>query len=197
MRLGNDYKVAFTEDLPMLRDLDQPFPFNIRMRKGHYRFNFYDTASPEHYTLLRPAMVVLCYSIADPSTLQSLYTTWKKVVERHFNYDEKLPVVVLGLKLDVRRPEDYRGHVKPLTSAGGNGDGRSRNGRTIVYFEEGLKVAQEMRCDMYCECSALSGQVCVLNMRDGAPTALEDARLVFQIVSDTQPTMCSPYPAYR
>ncbi|OQO06474.1 hypothetical protein B0A48_08257 [Cryoendolithus antarcticus] len=158
------------DSLPLLRDLDQPFPFNIRMYNRPYRFEFYDTASPQNYTLLRPAVLVLCYSIADPASLQSLHTKWKAVVEQHFSYDEQMPIVVLGLKRDARCEEDYGGSVRPL-AGDGYGDSEVLNGRTIVYPQEALKVAQGMRCDRYCECSALTGELCNEAFEDIARTA--------------------------
>ncbi|EME82805.1 uncharacterized protein MYCFIDRAFT_203405 [Pseudocercospora fijiensis CIRAD86] len=157
LRVGHEYRGP----LPQLRDLDQPFAFNIRMYNRPYRFEFYDTASPEHYTLLKPAMLVLCYDIGNPSSLASLHEKWKEVVEVHFNYDESLPVVVLGLKRDVRQKEDYDGHVRQLAAGENDEDeGAVLNGRTIVYPQEGLRIAQEMRCDQYCECAALTGELC-------------------------------------
>ncbi|KAK6435371.1 hypothetical protein LTR95_008435 [Oleoguttula sp. CCFEE 5521] len=135
-----------------------------------YRFEFYDTASSQNYTLLRPAVLVLCYSIADPASLQSLHTKWKSVVEQHFSYDEQMPIVVLGLKRDARCEEDYGGSVRPL-AGDGYGDGELLNGRTIVYPQEALKVAQGMRCDRYCECSALTGELCNEAFEDIARTA--------------------------
>lgn len=123
-----------------------------------YRFEFYDTASPTNYTVLKPAVIILCYSIAQPETLRSLHTHWKTLVEMHFSYDESLPVVMLGLCRDVRQKADYDGKVKSIV---GDGDDEQEalNGRSIVYPQEALKIAQEMRCDRYCECSALTGEV--------------------------------------
>jgi Ras family protein A len=148
-----------TNSLPVLRDLDQPFPFNIRMYNRPYRFEFYDTASPENYTLLRPAVVVLCYSISNPESLSNVRTFWKPLVERHFNDDDTLPVILLGLKRDVRGQEDYSGSVKPAADNTNPEDQQPLAGRTFVYPEEALKVAQGMRCDRYCECSAITGEV--------------------------------------
>lgn len=147
--------------MPTLRDLDQPFPFNISLYNRPYRFDFFDTASPQHYSLLRPAVIVLCYSIANPESLRNLQTRWKYEVETHFNYDEQLPVIVLGLKRDVRTREDYGGVVRKKDGEGEGGeDSKVLNGRTFVYPQEGLRVAQEMRCDRYCECSATTGELC-------------------------------------
>lgn len=163
--------------------MDQPFSFDIRMYNRPYRFEFYDTASPEHYTLLKPAMIILCYSIADPRTLKSLHTTWKVVVETHFNSDESLPVAILGLQRDVRTREDYGGTVRKAAALkeddgedgeeagsdnddGDDDDKTLLNGRTFVYPQEALRIAQEMRCDMYAECSALTGELCEAVMED-------------------------------
>ncbi|KAK5134550.1 hypothetical protein LTR08_006335 [Meristemomyces frigidus] len=153
--------------LPLLRPLDQPYPFNISLYARPYRFTFSTPASPTHYTLLRPAVLILCYSIADPASLANLRTKWKPLVETHFNHDEALPVIVLGLQRDVRERADYDGRVRqprPELNAMGQGDEGDEdmqvlNGRPFVYPQEALRVAQEMRCDRYCECSALTGEV--------------------------------------
>lgn len=151
-----------TNSLPVLRDLDQPFPFDIRMYNRPYRFEFYDTASPQHYTLLRPAVVVMCYSISNPESLSNVRTFWKPLVEKHFNDDDTLPVILLGLKRDVRSQEDYGGSVRPAVNGTDPDDQQPLHGRTFVYPEEALKVAQGMRCDRYCECSAITGEVGIL-----------------------------------
>jgi len=146
--------------LPVLRDLDQPFPFDIRMYNRPYRFEFSDTASPENYTLLRPAVVVLCYSISDPESLRNVRSYWKPLVEKHFNDDDSLPVILLGLKRDIRCQEDYGGSVRPAANDTAPEDQQPlAAGRTFVYPEEALRVAQGMRCDRYCECSAITGEV--------------------------------------
>jgi hypothetical protein len=87
------------------------------------------------------------------------------VVETHFNYDEFLPVILLGLNRDARVKEDYDGNVRPMAGTG-DGDGEVLVGRRIVYPQEALRIAQEMRCDRYCECSALTGEVSVVYDRN-------------------------------
>lgn len=135
--------------LPQLHDLEQPFVFDIKLYNRPYRFEFYDTASPTNYTLLQPQVIILCYDISDRASLTSLHTRWKHVVETHFNYDEMLPVIMLGLKRDLRR-EGVEGMVFP---------------------QEAIRIAQEMRCDKYCECSALTGELCKEVFEDVAKTA--------------------------
>ena len=82
------------------------------------------------------------------------------MVETHFNSDEEIPVILLGLQIDVRGEEDYRGTVRLLINPACEDLTQALNGRTFLYAEEGIEVAKRMRCDTYCECSALSGQVC-------------------------------------
>jgi len=61
-----------TVPIQMLRDMDQPFIFEVRSKKGRYRFEFYDTASPESWRLLHPDVVILCYDINQRSSLVNL-----------------------------------------------------------------------------------------------------------------------------
>ncbi|KAK4569409.1 hypothetical protein LTR86_003172 [Recurvomyces mirabilis] len=139
-----------------------------------YRFEFSDTASPTNYTLLRPSVIILCYSIGDPGSLESLQKIWKSIVGTHFNYDERMPVIVLGLKRDVRSKADYGGEVIEK--------------RQFVYPQEALRIAQEMRCDRYCECSALTGELCREVFEDIAKTA---AMTTTSNGGKTQGTECS------
>lgn len=133
--------------MPVLRDFDQPFPFNVRFQRRQLRLEFYDTSSPDNYLLLQPAIIVLCFSIADPASLSSIQTRWKYIIETNFNQNESIPVILLGLKRDVRSRTDYGGHVRDASE------------RSFVYPQEALQVAQEMRLDRFCECSALTGEV--------------------------------------
>ena len=145
-------------DLPRLRDLDQPYNFDISMYNRSFRFQFYDTSSPTNYTLLHPDFLILCYDISKRSTLESLRSRWKWEVESHFNYDEKLPVMMLGLKRDLRK--EWTEKEKLVF-----GKGES------VMPQEGLNLAQEMRVDKYAECSAVTGELCREVLEDIATTA--------------------------
>lgn len=49
---------------------------------------------------------------------------------------DDVPVMLLGLKRDLRR-----------------------EGEGSVFPQEGVRVAQEMRCDRYAECSAVTGEL--------------------------------------
>lgn len=168
--------------------MDQPFPFNIRMYNRPYRFNFYDTASPENFTLLRPALVVLCFSIANPESLESVHKYWKPLVETHFNDNDTLPVVLLGFKRDVRSQDDYGGSVKPVSDGARPEDQQPINGRKFVYPQEALGIAQKMRCDRYCECSAVTGEVYSSASLDICFIALTITKLCREVFEDIAKT---------
>ncbi|KAF2023366.1 P-loop containing nucleoside triphosphate hydrolase protein [Setomelanomma holmii] len=146
-------------ELPKLRDSDQPYAFDITLYGRPYRLQFYDTASPENYTLLRPAFVILCYDISSRVSLDSLASTWLPIVNLHFNYNENLPVMVLGLKRDLRKQWK-------LKEVGPDNTGRGAS----VMPHEGVQEAQRMLCDHYAECSALTGELCREVLEDVAKT---------------------------
>ncbi|CAA9956423.1 GTPase SAR1 [Pyrenophora teres f. maculata] len=145
--------------LPKLRDQDQPHAFDITLYARPYRLQFYDTSSPTHYTLLHPHFVILCYDISRRPTLDSLYSTWLPIVNQHFAYNENLPVMVLGLKRDLRKQWTAEEH-----GIDGKGKGES------VMPHEGLQTARTMLCDHYAECSAVTGELCREVLEDVAKT---------------------------
>ena len=131
-----------TASQPVLRDLDQPFPLTIRFsRTQAYTLEFFDTASSTSYTLLTPSVIILCYDITSRASLVSAKDRWRNEATVHFQSrgdaeSEKIPVMLLGLKRDMRGEE---------------GD--------MVFPEEAHRVAAEMRCDRYAECSAMTGEL--------------------------------------
>lgn len=69
-----------------------------------------------------------------------------------FASNHVLPLAVLGLKRDLRSEDDPNG---------------------IIYPQEALRVAQEMRVDKYMECSAVTGELMVEVFDDICATALK------------------------
>ncbi|GAB1313235.1 GTP-binding protein rho1 like [Madurella fahalii] len=138
--------------LTLLKDIDQPFVFEIRTRKGQYRFEFYDTSSLESWRLLQPDMVIICYDISQRLSLIDLQRVWIKEVRSTFASNDALPMLVLGLKRDLRSEDDPNG---------------------IIYPQEAYCVAQEMRADKYMECSAVTGELMTEVFDDICTTALK------------------------
>lgn len=152
--------------------MDQPFVFEIRSRRGQYRFEFCDTSSPENWKLLRPDLVIICYDISQRLSLINLQRVvcfpiraptpvsrvlisalqWMKEVRTAFAASDVLPVLVLGLKRDLRSEDDPNG---------------------IIYPQEGYQAAQEMRADKYMECSAVTGELMAEVFDDICTTALK------------------------
>lgn len=104
--------------------------------------------------------MILCYDITSRASLNSLGTTWLPIVNQHFNYDENLPVMVLGLKRDLRKQWT-------LEEVGPDKKGRGAS----VMPHEGVQMAQRMLCDHYAECSALTGELCREVLEDVAKTS--------------------------
>jgi hypothetical protein len=56
-----------------LRDEDQPFIYDIRFSRRKFTLELYDTANPnQHWSSLRPDVVVLAYDISNRNTLDGL-----------------------------------------------------------------------------------------------------------------------------
>ena len=71
-----------------------------------YRFEFYDTASPEHYTLLRPNAVILCFDIDNLRSLNIAQKKWQRGVYMHYYQEEaRMPVMSLGVQRDLLKEE--------------------------------------------------------------------------------------------
>ncbi|KAK2789647.1 hypothetical protein FQN52_005986 [Onygenales sp. PD_12] len=150
--------------VPVLRDLDQPFIYNVRLHRRPYRLEFYDTSyTHQHWTLLQPDFVILAFDLTSREGLERLKGVsdpmycygcvllvlrscigWRNDVIRHFQrtptdgstHGERIPVMVLGLKRDLRVENS-----------------------TTIYPQEGYRIAQELRCDRYAECSAITGEL--------------------------------------
>ncbi|KZF25278.1 P-loop containing nucleoside triphosphate hydrolase protein [Xylona heveae TC161] len=139
---------AEIKELPVLRDSDQPFLFEISLFKRPYRFQFYDTSSPDHYSLLRPDFIVLCFDINNRKSLESVQERWSREILANYMYNRELPIMLLGLKRDLRVVDE-----------------------NTIYPQEAHRIAQEMRCDRYAECSAVTGELIFEVFEDIARTA--------------------------
>ncbi|KAI0885367.1 P-loop containing nucleoside triphosphate hydrolase protein [Annulohypoxylon maeteangense] len=136
--------------ITLLRDIDQPFIFEIRNRRRTYRLEFYDTSCPEDWRLLKPDLVLICYDISQRLSLINMQRLWIKQVHSTFQTSDSLPIMVVGLKRDLRSETDPNG---------------------IIYPQEGYKVSQEMRVDKYVECSAVTGELLKLAFEEICNTA--------------------------
>lgn len=162
-----------TSPIPILRDIDQPFVFNINLGEKKFRLEFSDTSSPDNWRLLDPDVIVICYDISQrlslinmkryvryqphqplDSTLgqarADLYWQWIDEAKRTFKRVDTLPIIILGLKRDLRSENDPNG---------------------IIYPQEAYQLAQTMRADRYVECSAATGELLKPAFEDICKTA--------------------------
>lgn len=99
--------------------------------------DLWDTAGQEDYDRLRPLSypgcdtVFMCYSIISKASLQNVKKKWVKEVTHHI---KNVPLILLGLKADLR---DDPSAAKDLTP-----------------FKDGEDMAAELKCINFAEISA-------------------------------------------
>ncbi|KAJ5888570.1 hypothetical protein N7495_008611 [Penicillium taxi] len=137
-------------NIDILKDSDQPFLYDIRFSKKSFTLEIYDTSSPsKHWSTLCPDIVILAFDISNRETLTGL-KAWRNDITRYFQQGqgERIPVMMLGLKRDLRK-----------------------EGEGIIYPQETYRIAQELRCDRYAECSAVTGELLAETFEDLARLA--------------------------
>ncbi|KAF5022618.1 hypothetical protein F66182_5333 [Fusarium sp. NRRL 66182] len=137
--------------IPMLRDMDQPHIFEIRTGARQFRFEFFDTSCPDNWRTLDPDAIVICFDISQRLSLINMQRYWINEVKTAFRRIDTLPVIVLGLKRDLRSEDDPNG---------------------IIYPQEAYQSAQTLRADRYVECSAVTGELLKLAFEDLCKTAI-------------------------
>ncbi|OAA53992.1 Small GTPase superfamily [Cordyceps fumosorosea ARSEF 2679] len=138
--------------IQLRRDIDQPFIFNINLGTARYRFEFRDTSSPENWRLLDPDVIVICYDISQRLSLLNMKRYWIDELKKTFPRIDGLPIIILGLKRDLRSETDPNG---------------------IIYPQEAYQMAQSLRADRYVECSAVTGELVKLAFEDICSTAVK------------------------
>ncbi|GAO13303.1 uncharacterized protein UV8b_00726 [Ustilaginoidea virens] len=143
-----------TNPIPLLRDIDQPFMFNINVGRNEFCLEFSDTSCPDNWRLLDPDVIIICYDISQRLSLINMKRYWIDQVKMTFQRADTLPIVILGLKRDLRSEKDPNG---------------------IIYPHEAYQAAQSIRADRYVECSAVTGELLMLAFEDICKTATKTA----------------------
>jgi len=100
----------------------------------------WDTAGQEEYERLRPLsysrahVVVIAFAIDVPDSLDNVRSKWVEEIREHCG--PKVPIILVGCKLDLRNSASYPPG-------------------TFISFEEGRNTALEIGARAYIECSAL------------------------------------------
>mmetsp|Transcript_5014 Transcript_5014/g.14790 ORF Transcript_5014/g.14790 Transcript_5014/m.14790 type:complete len:166 (+) Transcript_5014:263-760(+) len=103
--------------------------------------NLWDTAGAEEYDSLRPItyprtqVVLICFSVVNRASFEDVTAKWGPEVRSHL--PPKVPILVVGLKSDMRQD-------------------KSMQGKSVVSFVEGETAAEAIGAVRYMECSALT-----------------------------------------
>ncbi|KIW10623.1 hypothetical protein PV08_11587 [Exophiala spinifera] len=122
-----------------------PLAFDVKLFNRPYRFRIHPSTSTLFIDAFppKPAFTIIAFSISSRESLHNAQYYWRKQLSMHYDeLEHEMPVMLLGLKRD-ERTEDRRE------------DGTFE----CVMPQEGLRAAQEMRCDRYAECSAVTGEL--------------------------------------
>jgi len=122
-----------------------PLTFDVTLFNRPYQFRIHPSTSTLFIDPFPsdPAFTIITFSISSRESLHNAQHYWRKQLSIRYDAQEHtMPVMLLGLKRDERSEKRL-------------GDGSFE----CVMPEEGLRVAQEMRCDRYAECSALTGEL--------------------------------------
>ncbi|KIY03646.1 uncharacterized protein Z520_00337 [Fonsecaea multimorphosa CBS 102226] len=152
-------KATFLSQLEHIRDgkLDQsspkrrvfapvgPVTFDVTLFRRPYLFRIHPSTSPlfiDPFPAV-PAFAIIAFSISSRESLHNAQHYWRKQLSLHYHdVEHDMPVMLLGLKRDERTEQR-----------------REDGSFECVMPQEGLRAAQEMHCDRYAECSALTGEL--------------------------------------
>ena len=122
--------------------------------------NLFDTAGQETYEHLRPLMypgtdvILICFAVNNPGSLTNVVEKWQPEVRLHLT---KTPILLLGLKTDLRRTGDLSPDVTqdpPSPDSVFGHDEDESWGQEVVSYSEGQKIAAYIGAKAYFECSS-------------------------------------------
>lgn len=133
------------------------YAVDVTIEEKLYTLALFDTAGQETFDQLRPVaypqtdIFLVCFSVVYPSSLVNVQKLWIHEIQR---YCPKTPFILVGTKIDLRNNKDeieklLKKKEKPIT------------------YEEGSRVARQIKAIKYVECSALT-QEGVKNVFDEA-----------------------------
>lgn len=72
-----------TQPIILLKDINQPFVFDVSFGRRQYRLEFYDTSSPDSWRLLHPDLILICYDISQRLSLINLQRIVRPSLSSH------------------------------------------------------------------------------------------------------------------
>lgn len=132
---------------------------NIDVHGKIYQLELWDTESQRDKAQERQTnypetdVFCLCFSLADVESFRNVERKWYKEIKELV---PKVPIVLIGTKLDLRDAYEFKKRAKQ--------DGGQR-GTDMVSYKEAKKMKKKINAIKYIECSALKqkGHIDVLN----------------------------------
>ncbi|XP_065883451.1 cell division control protein 42 homolog isoform X2 [Dysidea avara] len=122
------------------------YSISVTLDESPLTLGLWDTAGQDDYDRLRPLsypateVFLVCFSVVDPSSLQSVGKKWVAEITHHC---PGIPFLLVGTKIDLR---DDPNIIEKL----------SENNQKPITVEEAEKLAEEVGAVKYVECSALT-----------------------------------------
>lgn len=113
---------------------------------GDTELAIWDSAGSEEYDRLRPLSYpgtdcfLICFSVISPASFDSVKQKWWPELQQHCS---DTPIVLVGTKIDMREDTDCISRMQA-------------RGQAPISYEQGVKLANEIRTWKYLECSALT-----------------------------------------
>ncbi|KAK7513295.1 rho3 protein-like protein [Phyllosticta citricarpa] len=114
----------------------------------HVELSLWDTAGQEEFDRLRSLSyddthaIMLCFSVDSPDSLENVETKWVGEIAENC---PGVKLVLVALKCDLREGNDDE-------------DGAQQGEKSLIDYEQGLKVAEKIRALRYLECSAMKNR---------------------------------------
>ena len=102
---------------------------NVKLKNRTYTLGLFDTCSGYEHDLSKTNVVLLCFSLDEPKSLQNAKEKWFPMINKN---NAKVNIILVGLKSDLKIMMDTN----------------------LSLSNVGEKVAKEIGCKRYLECSA-------------------------------------------
>ncbi|KAF2003805.1 hypothetical protein P154DRAFT_71701 [Amniculicola lignicola CBS 123094] len=121
---------------------------DIYIDNVHVELSLWDTAGQEEFDRLRSLSyddthaIMLCFSVDSPDSLENVETKWVGEITENC---PGVKLVLVALKCDLRKRDD-------------DDADESQPEKTMINYDQGLKVAERIRALRYLECSAMKNR---------------------------------------
>ncbi|XP_062521733.1 ras-related C3 botulinum toxin substrate 1-like [Corticium candelabrum] len=119
---------------------------NVTVGDEVVSIGLWDTAGQDDYDRIRPLsypmtdVFLMCFSIAEPSSLENIYTKWYPELVHHAG---EVPRILVATKLDLRGSPQVEVSLK-------------RRNEHILTDQEGRAMSKKIGAVKYMECSAMT-----------------------------------------